>query len=409
MRILIYGINFYPELTGIGKYTGEMAEWLSKKGYKTVVITAPPYYPEWSLNKNFKNFYSFSKHENIIIIRCPLYIPSNPSTFKRLLHLLSFSISSFIPVIFSVFWRPSIIIQVAPTLLTSIATILLSMFSKAKSILHIQDFEVDVMFELSMTNKSLFKKTALKIERIIFNTFDYISTISDGMIQKVIEKGIKKEKIIFFPNWSETERFLNQKKNLEYMHTLGIDPSKKTILYSGNMGEKQGLDSIIHVANQYKEKENYQFLMVGNGAVKQDLINLARKLNLSNIIFLPLQPYEDLPRLLACADCHLVIQKKEAADLLLPSKLTNILSVGGNAVITASENTSLGTLCKNNPGIAILVEPESIEEIIKGIEKALKMQIPNNVAQKYSKLFLDKEKILDRFIRNVKALHNSKK
>ena len=61
MRILIYGINFSPELTGIGKYSGEMADWLSNRGHEVRVITAPPYYPEWSIRKEYKNFFRLKK------------------------------------------------------------------------------------------------------------------------------------------------------------------------------------------------------------------------------------------------------------------------------------------------------------------------------------------------------------
>ncbi|QTQ33545.1 Uncharactierzed protein [Aromatoleum bremense] len=60
---------------------------------------------------------------------------------------------------------------------------------------------------------------------------------------------------------------------------------------------------------------------------------------------------EGLPVLLASADCHhLVIQKRGAADAVLPSKLTNILAAGGNAVITADADTTLGVLCSEREG-----------------------------------------------------------
>ena len=60
MRILIHGINFSPELTGIGKYTGEMAEWLATQGHEIRVVTAPPYYPQWQLAEGYANKQQFS-------------------------------------------------------------------------------------------------------------------------------------------------------------------------------------------------------------------------------------------------------------------------------------------------------------------------------------------------------------
>ena len=114
-----------------------------------------------------------------------------------------------------------------------------------------------------------------------------------------------------------------------------------------------------------------------------------------------LQPYKDLPNILATADCHLVVQKKGVADAVLPSKLTNILSVGGNAVITAEEETYLGKLCENNQGIAILVKPESVQALKDGILRAISMEKPNLIAKQYALDNLDKQKVLSRFFNKL--------
>lgn len=401
MRILIYGINFSPELTGIGKYSGEMADWLADHGHEVRVITAPPYYPEWQIRKEYKNFFSLEKSKNLSIIRCPLYVPSKPSAIKRLIHLLSFSISTFIPVLGSAFWKPDVVIQVVPTLFCSIQTLLLAKLVGAKSVIHIQDFEVDAMFDLSIAKTSFFKKNAFWLEKKILNSFTVVSTISKGMLDRACKKEIDEKKLLFFPNWSEVARFENQSKDPKFLIDLGINPEKKLVLYSGNMGEKQGLESVVHAANCFKKNHDVQFIMVGDGVVKEKLKKLSSDLNLTNISFFPLLPYTELPYLLASADCHLVIQKKGAADAVLPSKLTNILAVGGNSVITASSDTTLGFLCAEFPRIAVLVEPESVEALVAGIERALLMPMPNKIAKKYAKDFLDKDMILSRFEKDI--------
>tara|TARA_B110000459_G_scaffold204030_1_gene263599 strand:- start:1107 stop:2315 length:1209 start_codon:yes stop_codon:yes gene_type:complete len=401
MKLLIYGINFTPELTGIGKYSGEMAEWLGDQGHDVRVITAPPYYPEWSIHEEYVNFYSCITSKNMTVIRCPLYVPSKPTALKRLLHLMSFSISSFLPVIGSVFWKPDIVILVVPTLFCSVQTLILSKLVGAKSVVHIQDYEVDAMFDLSIAKKGLFKEIPYWLEKKILNSFQMVSTISKGMMHRASQKGIEDKKLLFFPNWAEVDRFENQNKDKQFLSDLGINPEKKIVLYSGNMGEKQGLEAVIYAADLMRGKTDLQFIMVGEGIVKANIEKLAGELNLQNISFFPLLPYSMLPQLLASADCHLVIQKKGAADAVLPSKLTNILAVGGNAVITASPSTTLGILCGDFPEIAVLVEPESIESLIAGIDRALSMPMPNHIAQKYAKDFLDKDMILSRFIKEV--------
>ena len=98
MKILVYGINYSPELTGIGKYTGEMVEWMVQQGHEVRVITAPPYYPEWQVGAKYSSWRYRRENGDATVWRCPLYVPKQPSTLKRLIHLGSFAFSSFFPL-----------------------------------------------------------------------------------------------------------------------------------------------------------------------------------------------------------------------------------------------------------------------------------------------------------------------
>ncbi|MBU3548029.1 glycosyltransferase WbuB [Polynucleobacter sp. P1-05-14] len=402
MKVLLYGINYSPELVGVAKYTSEMAEWLVKQGHEVHVVTAPPYYPGWKVwPKYSKYFYSRSIISGSIVWRCPIFVPSRPSSILRILHLTSFVFSSALMLAIQLFWRPNLVFLVAPTLLCAPSALLFSKLSGAKSILHIQDFEVDALFGLDLlserTRHSIFKRLAFYFESIALSKFDIVSSISPGMIKRLRDKGVSNKCISFLPNWSELNRFKNVEVSQKLIKELGIRGEKKVILYSGNMGEKQGLESIVLAAQKLQTREDLVFLLVGDGASKKYIRSMAIDLNLSNLVFAPLQAYEDLPSLLASADVHLVIQKTGVADAVLPSKLTNIFAVGGNAVITADISTTLGQLAEDYPGIAVIVQPESVESLLSGIHKALNMPRFNGIAQAYAQEFLDKEKILSRF------------
>ena len=254
------------------------------------------------------------------------------------------------------------------------------------------------MFELSMASGGFVKRFAYWAERKILNRFDIVSTISEGMMKRAAKKGLNANKIVFFPNWSELDRFRNVQQSLALLKELGVDSHKKIVLYSGNMGEKQGLDTVLHAAKRMESNTEIHFLMVGEGSAKAKLEALASTLSLTNITFCPLQPYAKLPELLASASCHLVIQKTGAADAVLPSKLTNILAVGGNSVITSTKDTTLGSLCFEYDGIATLVDPESVSALQDGILATLAMPKPNPIAKQYAQEYLDKDMILNRFI-----------
>lgn len=407
MKILVYGINYSPELTGIGKYTGEMVEWMVQQGHEVRVITAPPYYPEWQVGAKYSSWRYRRENGDATVWRCPLYVPKQPSTLKRLIHLGSFALSSFFPLMAQRRWKPDRIIGVVPTLFCTPGMRLLAKLSGARTLLHIQDYEVDAMLGLGMAGNGRagkVAKLASAFERSGLHNVDNVSTISRAMMNKACEKGVAPEKVIFFPNWSEVSRFREVPETLvmALRQRLGLPDERKIILYSGNIGEKQGLESVITAAEQLREQP-WLFAIVGQGGGKARLEKMVSERGLDNVKFLPLQSYEDLPALLAIGDCHLVIQKRGAADGVLPSKLTNILAVGGNAVITAEPQTELGQLCLDNPGIAVCVTPESVPSLVDGIKQALKMPKRNTVARAWAERSLDKEHVLNQFIADIRG------
>ncbi len=406
MKILVYGINYSPELTGIGKYTGEMVEWMARQGHDVRVITAPPYYPEWKVGEPYSAWRWRREEGAATVWRCPLYVPKTPTTLKRLIHLGSFALSSFFPLMAQRRWKPDRIIGVVPTLFCTPGMRLLAKLSGARTVLHIQDYEVDAMLGLGMAGKGKggrVARLASAFERSGLLNVDNVSTISRSMMNKAQEKGVPAERVIFFPNWSEVARFrdVTDADALQLRQQLGLPADKKIILYSGNIGEKQGLESVIDAADRLRDQP-WLFVIVGQGGGKARLEKMARERGLSNVIFHPLQSYDALPALLKLADCHLVIQKRGAADAVLPSKLTNILAVGGNAVITAERHTELGQLCDTCPGIAVCVEPESVDALIDGIGQALLMPKSNTVAREYAERTLEKENVLNQFIADIR-------
>lgn len=405
MRILVYGINYSPELTGIGKYTGEMVEWMAREGHDVRVITAPPYYPQWKVGERYSAWRYRREEGDATVWRCPLYVPKQPSTLKRLLHLGSFALSSFFPLMAQRRWKPDRIIGVVPTLFCTPGMRLLAKLSGARTLLHIQDYEVDAMLGLGLAGNGKTGKVAqlaTAFERSGLHNVDNVSTISRSMMNKAQAKGVAAEKMIFFPNWSEVARFqkVNEDEVISLRQQLGLPDDKKIILYSGNIGEKQGLENVIAAAEQLREQP-LVFAIVGQGGGKARLEKMARERGLRNVLFFPLQPYEALPALLKMGDCHLVVQKRGAADAVLPSKLTNILAVGGNAVITAEPETELGQLCDSFAGIAVCVEPESVDALVAGIAQALAMPKNNTVAREYAERTLDKENVLRQFMNDI--------
>lgn len=402
MHILIYGLNYAPELVGVGKYTGEMAEWLAQQGHEVIVITAPPYYPHWLVQKPYRAWaYSKEKVNDVHVYRCPLWIPHHPSGFRRLIHHFSFSLCSC-PVLF---WfirrRPDVVVTIEPSFFTAVITAMLSYIFNFKSWLHVQDFELDAALSLGILSSKSLTRWATLFEKLVMKQFDRVSSISESMVNRLHKKGIGTDKSRFFPNWVDAIGILPLGHSASLRSEWNIPDTSKVVLYSGNMGEKQGLEVILKIAKElvYK-RSDILFLLVGDGVVRQTLERIASEEKLTNIRFMPLQPVEKLAMLLATADVHLVIQRRGAADLVMPSKLAGIFAAGGVSLVTADPGTELFRIVHDNK-LGLVVLPESTDEILKGLllllDNSELRQIYQERARAYAECKLEKSKILKEF------------
>ncbi len=405
MNILTYGINFYPELTGIGKYTGEMCFELAKN-HEVTMITTYPYYPHWKVQKGYKNnWWKKEQINNVSVIRCPFYVPNEVTSKNRILHEFSFLVSSCFTFFRQLFKPIDVVVCVVTPFHLGIPARIFSWIKGVPMVYHIQDLQVDAAKDLGMIKNKKLLSFLEKLEKWILTKTDIITTISSGMIDKVKGKKVDAEKIKFFPNWVDSSIIFPMSKAESLKSELGFSETDKIVLYSGNLGEKQGLDQILEVADTLIEDKSLKFAIVGEGGIKEKLVREVKERNLSNIQFFPLQPYEKLSALLAMADLHLVLQKKLAADLVMPSKLTSILAVGGCAIVTASEGTTLHDVMSNHD-LGFIIEPEDLDILKLTIQKAVQTDLSEyeNNARKYAEQFLDKKAILNQFETELELL-----
>lgn len=412
MRLLVYGLNYLPELTGIGKYTGEMCEWLAARGHSVDAVCAVPYYPEWQVPEAYcRGFYRTEERNGVTIHRSRLYVPAKPTTVTRLIHLISFAAASLPQLWRRRSERADVLIAIEPTLFCIPGALLAARLSGSKSLLHIQDFELDAMAGLGMGKSG---SVAAAIERWLMRRFDAISTISYSMVERAREK-LRRSRdgcMLFFPNWVDIDFVKPGPSGDLYRQLWDLAPATRVVLYSGNIGRKQGLDIVLEVARALRGESDVVFLFVGAGSAVDMLQESAKAMALENVRFLPLQPYENLPELMALADVHLVVQRRGAADAVLPSKLTTILAAGGDALITAEPHTELGKLCERHPGIGVCIQPEDAQTMTAALRRMLAGidttgRRPNAVARAYAEQNLNKQTVLERFEADLQHLIES--
>lgn len=410
MRILVFGIHYSPDLTGIGKYTGEMNPFLVKEGHEVTMVTANPFYPEWKPNPSYSRFFWKKEEiEGVTVYRCPLYIPKNPTASKKILHEFTFLLSVF-PIWLILLFKKKfdVVFGINPPFHLSIYPLLYKWIRGAKMVSHIQDLQIDVVKDMEMIRNKTILDLMFSTEKYFFDQSDKVTTISDGMEKKIRSKGINKNKQLIFPNWVDCQFIKPLASSESLREPFGIPIGTKVIMYSGNLGEKQGLELILEAAEYFKGNKEILFIIVGTGGAKERLKKMSIEKELTNVKFFPLQPYKDLPKLLAVPDIHLVLQKKEAADLVMPSKLTGILASGGLSIVSALPETTLFEIIKTNQ-MGILIDPGSVSTLIEGIKVGLNLANHKSIsenARNYALSNLGKEAVLKNLSYSLEELNN---
>jgi colanic acid biosynthesis glycosyl transferase WcaI len=404
MRILINTINFSPELTSTGKYAGEMAKWLAERGHSIRVVTTPPHYPQWRISEGYSRF-RFKREKwtafressgEIDVFRCPVWIPRIPRGWKRVLYLASFSLSSWPVMLRQTGWRPDVVLLIEPTIFCCPQTLCVAWLSGAAAWLHVQDFEVDVAFELRDFSSSALKRSIQMLERFLMRKFNRVSAISDRMVERLPSKGVDPLLTVLFPNWVDVSEIYPLRVANRLRLELGLSEQAIVALYSGNMGLKQGLNLLVEASRQLVSRPEIVFVLCGDGPNRDTIMKIAEES--ANVMFLPLQPEGRLNELLNMADIHLLPQVVGAADLVMPSKLTGMLASGKPVVATAHSGTQLANVLA---GRGLCTRPGDVTAFATAVARLaddpeLRLRMGGE-ARKYAIVHLNRDEILTRF------------
>lgn len=404
MIILILGLNHAPEPVGIGPYTAEMARSLARAGHEVTVVCGKPYYPFWKVDAAYAGGgVRTSVEDGVRIVRLPIYVPVNPSGQQRLLHHASFATRAQSTMIAEA-WRrrPDVIIGVAPSLISMTAARVTAKLFKAKLWLHVQDFEVEAAFATGLLNPAgLIGRAARRFERFSLSA-DRISTISPQMCAKLVERGIAADRVIEFRNWADINHIRPLEAASPFREEWGIEQSH-VALYSGNMANKQGIEIIVEAARLLKSRSDLLFAICGSGPHRDRLV--AAAVGLTNVRFFDLQPVARLSDLLGIATVHLLPQIAGAADLVLPSKLTNILASGRPVVATAEAGTGLA---QEVEGCGVITAPGDTgafaSAIIDLIDDPLRCAMLGRSARTRAEDRWSQDRILGRFEAQLRSL-----
>ena len=360
MRILILSINYWPEETGIGAFTTYRAEYLASVGHEVTVCTAFPYYPDWRPHPHYTGKVWADEHRNgVRILRGYIYIPNPVTAIKRVMHEASFIASCLMRAAGTK--RPDVILTVSPPLGLALSAIFLSKLWKTPYVFDVEDLQPDAASAMDML-PSWVLKLMYRVEHLAYRHATLVSTITKGMRDRIIEKGIPAEKVVLFePRVDDSLADISAEEGTSFRQRYGLG-DKFLATHSGNIGVKQGIDVILDTAALTRDDANMVFLIVGNGAVRDKLERRARELNLQNVLFMPLLDSQEFRGLLSASDICLVTQLKTVSDIVFPSKTVTYLGAGCPVVASVNRDSEVARVVRES-GAGTVVEPEQPEAL----------------------------------------------
>ncbi len=363
MNITVWGINYSPEVTGIAPYNTALCEFLCRQGHTVRMVTSFPYYPAWrKLPDDSGWFFRKDNMDGVETHRCWHYVPRRPGTLKRILHEVSFAVSSLLRL-----WRlprPDVFVVVSPPLLLGAAAWLLTRIKPAPVIFHVQDLQPDAALGLGMLKPGWFMGLLYRLEAFAYARATRVSAISRGMLSALTRKGVPVGKQIYFPNGVALPDTLPAPGRFRARNGLRADDF--VAVYSGNLGVKQGLEVLVEAAAQLKHPRTH-LVICGDGAMRVPLAARIQESILRNVRLLELQSEAHYLDMLRDADVTLITQQRGSGASFFPSKLLRSLALAKPVLTVADEQSELArALAEGRFGIN--VTPGNAQELAHALD-----------------------------------------
>jgi colanic acid biosynthesis glycosyl transferase WcaI len=369
MRVVVWGINYAPEFTGIAPHSVALCEFLLQQGHDVEMVTSFPYYPTWQKRAEDRGrLYRTDIVNGVPVHRCWHFVPSRVSALKRILHEGSFVFTSTVRALFLP--GPDVFVVVSPPLLLGVAGWLLSKLKRAPFVFHVQDMQPDAAVGLGMLKANWFTRALYGLEAFAYRHAARVSGITHGMLKTFRGKGVPDAKLVYFPNAIDlrTDKSPGQRGAFRRQHDFAED--EFLAVYAGNLGVKQGLEVLLDAAALLRE-QRIRFLICGDGAQREVLAARAREMNLPNFTMLPLQAGDGYRALLVDADVCFITQQAGAGNSFFPSKLLGLLAESKPVVTVAAPECELA-LSLQDGNFGVNVPPGHPRELAAVLEELAK-------------------------------------
>jgi glycosyltransferase involved in cell wall biosynthesis len=410
-KVLIHSIAFYPDGVSTAYLYNDIALELSKNGFEVIVLSTTPHYnftstyQEYGINKKFFGLIYESNYNGIKVIHIPM--KKYKSTMLRICgffywHLMALFIGLTMK-------RVHVILSPSPPLTIGLINLMIGFVNKAKTIYNVQEIYPDFLINHGQLKSKIVIGFLKKLERFIYNKSDATVTIDSIFFEKIIKRFNDKSKLSIIPNFVDAELY-HEVALFNLPSEFAKVDGYFRLMYAGNIGYAQDWEPLISLACKLKELP-IEFFIIGEGVMKDSLIDSVMKNDLKNVKVFPYQSRELLPLLNSSADAHFIFMDPKLDDQGFPSKVYTIMACARPLIVTSRAGASLNNFLSNKNCSLIVAEDDiesKVNQLIKGVEKLMsdssyRKELGLN-GRKVIELEYSKEIVVSKYIELVKSL-----
>ena len=313
-----------------------LCEDLVRLGHSVTVVAAVPHYPDGFVSPLFsKHLFHYEERKGVQIIRVLVPGGNRSNLYHRMSAFLVFQL---LAVSRGIRLKYDVLVVTNPAIETGLPFGILSILKKRPVLLCVWDVYPEVGIRMGVFRNSLLTGFIGKAEDFCLKRANAIQVLGQGFVKELSAHSVNPEKIAVIPPWLDTGFIRPLPRHNSFSHENNLD-SCFVVLHAGNIGFSQGLEYILSAARSFVDQPHIKFVFVGDGANREQLVSQSRELGLSNVLFVPFQPREHLPEVLATADLALISMAPGIGNGSLPSKTFPIFA-SGRPILAVTEDGS---------------------------------------------------------------------
>jgi colanic acid biosynthesis glycosyl transferase WcaI len=363
MRVLFLTMHYYPDGGPSASLFTMLSERLAQRGHQVTVVAAVPHYPTGRVMSLYRrNVLKHTRENGVDVYRIGLPSLDRGNMVWRFMQYIIYQLGA---TICTLRLNPEIVIAVTPAMACWLPYAYLVLLRRKAAIYSIHDVYPDVGIKLGVFRNSAVIKTVRWLEESFLKSARMVRILSESFVSSMKGFGIPESRLRLIYDWVDTDLIHPLPKENSFSLEQKIE-GRFVVLYAGNLGPTHGLDSIVDAARLLKDQKSIQFVFVGEGGGKQRAQDRAQGYGLDSVLFLPYQPRNRLPDILASADVSLVTLQKGFGKDSLPSKTYSILASGRPVIASVDPDTDTWNLvARSQSGLCVPPEdPRALAEAI---------------------------------------------